>query len=143
MSRVVFPFNHQPVAGVYRNGASYTVTSGRYARVNLQIYVHAKGTPALVAVSDATIETHNVVLEYWLVDGQVIDVTLSNASATTGSVTSGYIGGTTSATVTINGNTVAIAKADAAAWHSGTTGTSTVTGASSYSMYIEEYNQIT
>lgn len=163
MSDAFIPFNHQPVS-VGRSTGTYTVPSGKYARVTVSAYVSAR-TSANSSGSGFTIssynthgDTHNEVFHYWLSAGD--SITFSGSSAS-GNATAAIPGGAglaytstahadTTLSVDVNGNSSASLLARAIVNISVTNGGAapinfvfaSFGGSFSCTFFYEEYNVI-
>ena len=133
----IIPFNFQPVATVAA-GSTYTVPSGKFARVVATLTVSAL-VGASGGSNGAQSQTNTGVFEYWLKAGDVITVT-GVTGATSGGAVTGVASATVTAEVTINGTTSATVGASAS--YTGAGGSWSISGARRFEVLASEYNQI-
>jgi len=152
MSRVILPFNHQPISTENGNESDpYTCPAGKYARVVCTMSVSQWGIAQTQATNSgqsafATAASDSAVVDFWLRAGMILDGSVSVGTATTGSTPSGTCSATSTVSITIGGNTVARIAASASAGHdngNNSSTTSSVTGTASFFYYAEEYNELT
>lgn len=146
-----FPFNHEPVNTTAIDAATYTVPSGKYARVVINYYLFAVPSTNLASSGvsqDFQAEIENLgkygEVEIWLKDGDVVSWSGTNAS--------GNIGATAASRYTeiefdLNGTIFKRIRDYVSGW--GAYGNppilydiATVTGGHSASFYVEEYNSL-
>jgi len=125
-STYFIPFNHEPVS-IGTGTTSYTVPTGKYARVSISVSGVATTYSTTASQTYAVSTNFNETLELWLRPGAVVAVTLTNAT-----------GGAPTTKANIQINSVAAAEFFCRVPDIGTM------SASSFSyIYAEEYNEIT
>ena len=141
----IIPFNFQPAnTGTVLNG-SYTVPSGKYARVIINLSAMARISAATsdsdggeyVAISS---NSDSSTIEVWAVAAEAFTTSTSSASGGPGASTHSI----STASVSIGGTQLAIARAAASGiiGGGGADDNVTISGAASASMRYEEYNVI-
>lgn len=148
MSRVIYPFNNQPISSQTGTG-TYTCPVGKYARVTVTLSAAAVGVPSFAGspssnIGNGSSDSSSAVFDIWVKSGDTVSGTLSNASASTASATAGFTSGTTTASYSVNSNVAGTIRATASVAHnSNAAAVSTVTGSSSFHYHAQEYNEIT
>lgn len=146
-----FPFNHEPVETKAIDGpSSYTVPSGRYARVVVNYYLFAVPNINLATGVSQTFqaEIENLgkygEVEIWLKDGDVVSWSGTNASGNIGATAANRY---TEIKFDLNGTTFKRIRDYISGW--GAYGNppsgfdvAVVIGGHSASFYVEEYNSL-
>lgn len=137
----IIPFNFQPIAtGTVLNG-SYTVPSGKYARVLINCHAMARIS---AATADGTIalssNADSVVAEFWLKAGDAITTVATGATGGPSFSVHSF----SQSTASINGVQCLIALAPVSGTNDGTVpgNTLTISGSAGVSIRYEEFNQI-
>lgn len=134
----IIPFNYQPVNSGNIANASYTVPSGKYARI-----VATLTTTMSLAGSSSTQGgngSDSCIVEYWLRAGEVVTVTqtLNNFSTSTGNTCTSAVA---VAALNINGTTVARSNASGVGYNtnSGAGFIVSLTGTANVNYRYEEF----
>lgn len=157
MSQFV-PFDHRPSA-TGQSSTSYTVASGKYARVVLSYSVvvtaatgDTTGTVSSIAAYNTNPQSCTGTLELWLkaADALTVSTSIASTSATLVAAGAGYYWDTTSdsstVTVSVNATAIALFKATGTiSMAANFAGASTIsmgvfTGAADYRIHYEEYD---
>lgn len=136
----IIPFNQQPV-NTGAGSSTYTVPSGKYARLTYNLYAVATVTCSIATNSPVNLSnSDNLSGSVWLKAGDAITVGTSVPSGTSGS--GAGISGSASASILLNATT--FAQAIAGISSSGVTAATLTLGGSTGSLFMyEEYNAIT
>lgn len=150
-SRTIFPFDFSPVNTV-GNSSSYTVPSGKYAKATITLDVSAyvsNITGGAVGAYDTSInnDSNSATIEVWLDEGDALTKTTSVASGTDTASSSpfvSFLSDKSTATVNVNGSSIAEVNASATGTAASNSTTSvTISGDANVRWFIQEYNKLT
>lgn len=150
-SRVFIPFDNRPVSQ-QRGTGTYTCPSGKFAKLTITVSGNAFSSWTIPGATNTFFNTNmgefHQTFDIWVVAGDQVAATLSNASGTTsvGAGSGGSSSNSTTATVNLNSNSIAVFLARTA-WsaYNGSGGAVNVSysGSSNFTWYAQEYNVVT